>query len=946
MLLLLLGAEIANASYLASTDAATIFYHANVFLHVAAGIPLAVWMLWRAWQVLVAGFGTGLAGALTRVFQGCAALVALTGVYLTWYGTATPYRWALVLHIAAFIAGAAALFARESMRMSGRLSPVAARSLVFVALAIALPIGMRGYDRAFPPKSSRIENPVLPPATPGLEGAGDGTPFFPSSVRTVGDRLIPSDFFLESKSCGNKGCHPDIVAQWEGSAHHFSSFNNQWYRKSIEYMQDVVGTKPSKWCGGCHDMAILFTGRMDTPIREQIHTPEAQAGIGCMACHSVVHVDSTMGQGGYTIEYPEMHRLVASENPILRFAHDQAVKLDPAPHKATLLKAFHRQQTPEFCSSCHKVHLDAPVNHYRWFRGFNDYDAWQQSGVSMQGARAFYYPPEAKKCGSCHMPLVTSGDAGNVDGKIHSHRFPGANTALPFVNKDINQFEAVKNFLTSGAITVDVFGLREEQDGRAAPADGAAPAAAPAEEAPVAQTMLPGEEGVSGEGGGPARRLGPVVAPLDTRSPALRPGETVRVEVVVRTRNIGHFFPGGTVDAFDTWTELVAQDETGRVIGHSGWIEDAGRGPVEKEAHFYRSVLLDAHGNRINKRNAWSARAVLYARLIPPGAADTVHFRLTIPSDVGERVTLTARLNYRKFSWWNTQWSFAGVRDPGQPKFDLSADYDDGNWVFNGDTSDVSGTVREIPNLPTIVVSAAQVTLPVERAGRAPLTPAVRPEGAPPERERFNDYGIGLLLQRDYKGAEEAFRRVVALDPNYVDGYVNIARALVEEGDHRHAAPELEQALALAPDLPKAHYFYALTLKAAGKYEDALDHLDRAAAAFPRDRVVLDQIGRIDFLLRRYDAAIAALKRTLAVDPEDLQAHYNLMLAYRGKGDDVAARAHEVLYERFKLDESSQALTGPYRAAHPEDNNERLLVHEHEMRVAPAGEAYKVGALK
>ena len=33
--------------------------------------------------------------------------------------------------------------------------------------------------------------------------------------------------------------------------------------------------------------------------------------------------------------------------------------------------------TAEFCSTCHKVHLDGPVNDYRWLRGFNDYDNWQ-----------------------------------------------------------------------------------------------------------------------------------------------------------------------------------------------------------------------------------------------------------------------------------------------------------------------------------------------------------------------------------------------------------------------------------------------------------------------------------------------------------------------------------------------------------------------------------------
>ena len=56
-----------------------------------------------------------------------------------------------------------------------------------------------------------------------------------------------------------------------------------------------------------------------------------------------------------------------------------------------------------------------------------------------------------------------------------------------------------------------------------------------------------------------------VLAPLDKVASTVRRGESVRVEVVVRTRKVGHFFPGGTVDAFDVWVELEAVDDHGRV---------------------------------------------------------------------------------------------------------------------------------------------------------------------------------------------------------------------------------------------------------------------------------------------------------------------------------------------------------------------------------------------
>jgi hypothetical protein len=68
-----------------------------------------------------------------------------------------------------------------------------------------------------------------------------------------------------------------------------------------------------------------------------------------------------------------------------------------------------------------------------------------------------------------------------------------------------------------------------------------------------------------------------------------------------------------------------------------------------------------------------------------------------------------------------------------------------------------------------------------------------------------------------------------------------------------------------------------------------------------------------------------------------LQAHYNLMLCYNGLGDDAKANEHKTRYLRFKADESAQAITGPYRQTHPEDNNERQPIHEHvSVALAPA----------
>ncbi len=58
------------------------------------------------------------------------------------------------------------------------------------------------------------------------------------------------------------------------------------------------------------------------------------------------------------------------------------------------------------------------------------------------------------------------------------------------------------------------------------------------------------------------------------------------------------------------------------------------------------------------------------------------------------------------------------------------------------------------------------------------------------------------------------------------------------------------------------------------------------------------------------------------------------MLSYQGLGDAEAAGRARVLYERFKADESSQAITADFRRLNPHENNERQSIHEH--RTAPA----------
>ncbi len=897
---------VVNSLYLWSTAQASLFYIANILIHFALGAGLLAVLLWLVLR------SPEVRRRLRWSMPVLLASAAL-GVFLLWKGALTSNHDVVVAHLSIGFLGAFMVAVALRSRQFWAIGALA--TVVFAAYA--------AYQRAYPWSSAKVQNPNLVPTSMQEEGAGAGSPFWPSSARTNTGKTIPAKFFMDSKRCGE--CHKEIYDQWNSSTHHFASFNNQFYRKSIEYMQDVSGTQGSKWCAGCHDHAMFFSGKFERPAREVIDTLEAQTGLGCISCHSIGEVHGSMGNGGFTLDYPELHDLAMSDNPLVRWTHDFITNKAPESHRRTFMKPFMRNSA-EFCSACHKVHLDVPVNNYRWMRGFNDYDNWQASGVSGQGARSFYYPEKPLTCSGCHMQLVPSSDPAARNGMVHSHRFAAANTAVPTANQDQTQLKAVEGFLKSGFISVDIF------------------AAAPAEQAPGVQMQRraaadhPQQAMTSFAVGEEAettqqfflREVTKVAAPLDQAGTKFKPGSTARVDVVVRTRKIGHFFPGGTVDSFDVWLELEGRDATGKQIFWSGKVDDDGKGPVEKGAHFYKSFQLDGDGNPINKRNGWQMRSLLYVKLIPPGAADVAHYRVSIPKDAKGPIKLTAKLNYRKFSWYYTHFSYAGVPKPNQDPKLVSVHYDSREYDFSPSNipANVSGKIKgRIPDLPIVTLAKATAELEL---GDAKSTPDWKPLVRREDRERWNDWGIGLLLQGDLKGAEYAFTRVTEADPNYADGWLNIARALIQEGETDAAKPYIEKALKLNPTLARIYFFRAMAEKTDGDYDAALASLGRAASMYPRDRVVQNQIGRLNFLKRDFARAAEAFGQVLTIDPEDVQAHYNLMLCYRGLGDSAKAKREELLFRRFKADESSQAVTAKLRALSPEDNNERQQIHEHE----------------
>ena len=152
---------------------------------------------------------------------------------------------------------------------------------------------------------------------------------------------------------------------------------------------------------------------------------------------------------------------------------------------------------------------------------------------------------------------------------------------------------------------------------------------------------------------------------------------------------------------------------------HSGAVEDGGKGPVEPGAHFYRSLQLDEHGNPINKRNAWAARSVAYVRLIPPGAADTVHYRLRDPRGRGRSHHAQGEGELPQVRLVEHA---VGVRRrprPAQCPRRSRSDYDDGRGCSPATHRRCRGKMKAIPDIPTTVMAEDTATLRVLPKGGA-----------------------------------------------------------------------------------------------------------------------------------------------------------------------------------------------------------------------------------
>ena len=97
-------------------------------------------------------------------------------------------------------------------------------------------------------------------------------------------------------------------------------------------------------------------------------------------------------------------------------------------------------------------------------------------------------------------------------------------------------------------------------------------------------------------------------------------------------------------------------------------------------------------------------------------------------------------------------------------------------------------------------------------------------------------------------------------------------------------------------------YRRGLDLLGRGSAAAAAQLLERAAAAEPDSRSILEALGRAQFDTRRYDAAAASFRRIVDASPSDDYAQFGLGLALARTGDHGGAAEHLALAAAMRPD--------------------------------------------
>jgi tetratricopeptide (TPR) repeat protein len=230
---------------------------------------------------------------------------------------------------------------------------------------------------------------------------------------------------------------------------------------------------------------------------------------------------------------------------------------------------------------------------------------------------------------------------------------------------------------------------------------------------------------------------------------------------------------------------------------------------------------------------------------------------------------------------------------------------------------------ENVPALPIVDLCEDHVMLPVQ--GVAEKVPEQK-SPIKPAWQRWNDYGIGCFLEGGPDGkkggelvqAEKAFEHLCEGPdkPAKSHGYLNLARVYYSQGLLEKAREALVKAQKTDPPAPwwTVAWFTGLVNAQNGRLDEAIANFEQILDPknqpydhkfdFRLDYVVINELARTLFDRSKLESdnkperdryirrAVEQFQKTLAIDSEDLDAHYGLSQCYLRLAETVPLQAN------------------------------------------------------
>lgn len=526
---------------------------------LAAMAVLAAAMLSGFWDAASALFGERVAPASARVHAWTSyAAIALVAVHL-------------------------AVALRRLREYGGRRFLAARSGAVFGALALAAAV------------LSLTHRPtVYQDALPGGYGQKYGAnPFAPSNAMTATAKTLDPRRLASSSAC--KECHAEIYKEWSESAHHWSS-SEPFYRAVEGLMVKEMGREATRYCASCHDGTAFLAGQISAG--GAVPAPASDEGTSCSICHAIRGLTgpSPDGNANYLLVPPQGYLFDGAKAGLPKAVESFLVRAWPEPHRADFAHPF--QTTAEMCSTCHKQFIDQRINNFGWVQLQNQYDDWRKGKFNVAG-----HPEKSLSCKDCHMRLLALGDpARGTGGKHRSHRFIGANQAVPWMRGDKEQVRLTEEWLQG---RTEIPEIRDRW------------------------------------------ASGPAVGVRIEASTGAAAGGSLRWQVVMSSNKVGHTFPTGPLDLIETWLETTVRDAKGKVLYASGALDAAGN--ADPKAFYLKAIGVDENGKPILRHELWHMVGQRSKRALFSGYSDSAPYAVRLPAGTRGPVVIEARLRYRKF---------------------------------------------------------------------------------------------------------------------------------------------------------------------------------------------------------------------------------------------------------------------------------------------------------